>query len=345
MKIVYHGAMGIGHHARQRAEAFARLPGVEVHQSAIPRLSGRLRLNAASVARRLGISLDLAGENAALLTLVRRVRPDVTFVDNARGIRPDTLRQIRDLGAKLVFSSPDDIVAAHNSSKWLEQSLPLWDLFFTTKTFNVEELRERGVRSPILVGNMYNPAIHRPLSAEEVGEEFEAFDIVFVGTHEFEREDDLRALAQAGMRILVHGNAASRLSKGWHVLESDGVVVRPAVTDDAYTRAIHHGKIAMCFLRKINRDQITQRSIEIPAMARPMLAEKTGEHDAHFEDGREYLGFTTRDDMLAKASMLLTDEALRDRLAANARRRVLDSPYGIDDVVGMMHRHIATITG
>ena len=343
MKLVYHGEMGIGHHARQRAEAFARLPGVIVHQSAIPPFRSRFRAIATSIARRLRLSFDLAGENAALLDLVRHARPDVVFVDNARGLRPATLRHIKRTGAKLVFSSPDDIVAKHNTSSWLERSLPLWDIFFTTKTFNVDELRERGVHRPILIGNMYNPAIHRPLSAQQVGEEFEAFDIVFVGTHEREREDDLRALARAGMRVLVHGNTASRLSSGWRVLESDGVVVRPAVIDDAYTRAIHHGKVAMCFLRKMNRDQITQRSIEIPAMERPMLAEKTDEHDAHFVDTAEYLGFTTRDDMLAKAKVLIADEPLRRRLAEAARQRVLQSAYSIDDIVKTMHQHITAM--
>ncbi|MBN8806909.1 MAG: glycosyltransferase [Sphingomonas sp.] len=345
MKLVYHGDMGLGHHARQRAEAFARLPGVEVHRSAIPRLRGFLRLNAASLLRRLGMSVDFGGENAALLAMVRNVQPDIVFVDNARGIRPKTLTEIASLGAKLVFSSPDDIVAPHNSSKWLVRSLPLWDLFFTTKTFNVEELRERGVHRPILVGNMYNPAIHRPLTSAEVGADFEAFDIVFVGTHEKEREDDLRALARTGMRVLVHGNTASRLSKGWRVLEDDGVTVRPAVIDDDYARAMHHGKIAMCFLRKMNRDQITQRSIEIPAMARPMLAEKTAEHDAHFVDGTEYAGFSTRDEMLAQATALLAEDGRRRELADAGRRRAQTSPYSIDDVVAVMHGHIAALLG
>ena len=59
--------------------------------------------------------------------------------------------------------------------------------FFTTKTCNVEELRAGGVRFPALAGNAFDPAVHRPLLPAETGDEFEAFDLVFVGALERER--------------------------------------------------------------------------------------------------------------------------------------------------------------
>jgi spore maturation protein CgeB len=94
---------------------------------------------------------------------------------------------------------------------------------------------------------------------------------------------------------------------------------------------MHHGKIALCFLRKMNRDQITTRSIEIPAMGRAMVAERTEEHDAHFVDGVEYMGFSTDDEIVAKAGLLLSDSALRSRIAAAGKNRCWASGYTTAD--------------
>ena len=66
-------------------------------------------------------------------------------------------------------------------------------------------------------------------------------------------------------------------------------------------------------------------------MARPMLAEKTDEHDAHFVDGAEYVGFVSDDDLVQKAKELLADPERRQRIAAAGRRRCLSSGYSTLD--------------
>ena len=100
---------------------------------------------------------------------------------------------------------------------------------------------------------------------------------------------------------------------------------------EGYGKAMHHGKLALCYLRKLNRDKITTRSMELTAMARPMLAEKTDEHDAHFIDGVEYAGFRSDADLVAAAARLLRDEPARLALAQRGRLRCLDSGYSTID--------------
>ena len=199
-------------------------------------------------------------------------------------------------------------MASHNSKQPVRRSFDLWDVFFTTKTYNVGELRASGVRHPVLAGNAFDPAVHRPLSAAEAGAEFEAFDLVFIGALERERCLSLNRLAEAGMTVLVHGPRFR-----WPSEPHPNITVRGLAFAEDYSRAAHHGKIALGFLRKINRDRITTRSIELPAMARPMLAETTDEHDAHFVDGAEYIGFVSDDDLVQKAKDLLADPERRLR--------------------------------
>lgn len=300
------GPLWRGSTALQRLEGFRALPQLEVR----PLDSGaRVRLTRhnlqslwRSVCWKLGWPADVADERGRLLSLAKELRPNVIFVDSSRVVTRGLLRRIRAVcDPLLVYYIPDDAVARHNVSRQLVGTFPEWDLFFTTKTFNVPELEERGVRRPTLIGKAFDPKLHRPLSAAEVGSEYERYDVVFLGTYERERFVSVNRLAQAGFSVIVFSN-------NWPERGRDPrITLRPLALAEDYTRGMHVGKVALCFLRKINRDRITQRSVEIPAMERPMIAERTDEHNAHFEEGREYMAFGDDDELVAQTRKLLSD--------------------------------------
>ena len=106
--------------------------------------------------------------------------------------------------ATLAYYTPDDIVGPHNLSWPLRFSFPEWDVFFTTKTFNIAELAALGVRRPVLIGKAFDPALHRPLTRAEAGEDFERWDLVFVGTYENQRCASINRLARQGMSVVVY---------------------------------------------------------------------------------------------------------------------------------------------
>lgn len=328
MKLLYQGELWEGTTALQRAQAFARQSDVEVVQLDIGAAFGRKASLYGRVRWKLRWPLDDLGQNEALLRTAEAERPDVVFVDNSRVIRRATLNRLRALGARtLVYYTPDDVMGRHNLSRPLQTSLPEWDIVFTTKTFNVPELEAAGVRRAVLIGKAYDEQLHRPWSRDEVGTEYEAFDFVFAGSHERERRESINALAKAGFSVVVYGGAAG----GWPTdLMHRSVVMHEQRFATAYTVTMHHGRIALCFLRKLNRDRITQRTMEIAAAGRPMLAEKTDEHDSHFVDGEEYVGFTTDDDLVSKARALLADDERRVGIGRAARTRCLSSGYSND---------------
>lgn len=343
MKLLVHGVMEDGQHTLQRTEALEALPGIDIVRSPV-RLSakGLVQRLFARVSHWLRWPTDLLGENKQLLDLARRTRPDAVLVENRPVIRAGTLKRIRrETGARLAYLCPDDVMARHNLTGWLRGTFRHWDLFFTTKNFNVDELRRSGVRTPVLIGNIYTPSLHRPLGPDEVGEDYEAFDLVFIGVYERDRATSLRKLAEAGFSVIVYGPDAGALSGRWSELDGSGIALRPSVWGEDYVKALHHGKVVLGFLRKRNRDLITQRSIEVPAMARPMLAERTDEHDRHFVDGAEYVGFGSDEEMIEQARALIADPARRRAIGEAGRRRCLDSEYDVDALARLIAQNLS----
>lgn len=320
MRILIVGDLSPGSYSAYRAAIFSQL---NAETRVVPLfVNGPVKVPrlVQAIAWKLRMPFDINRLNRRVLDEARSFKPEVVFCDAVTILRPATLRAIKRAGARIVGMSQDYVTARHNSTRWQDGSFSLYDLFFTTKTYGVEELRAAGVADVRLVNNSYEASVHRPLTPQEVGVDFEAFDCVFVGTFERDRAASIRKLADSGLTVLVQGNAAGRLAGSWDVLNHPNITLRPAANHHDYSRALHRGKVALAFLRKINRDQITCRSVEIPAMRRPMLAERTSEHDAQFAHGTQYIGFENDDDMVASAKALI----------ANPERRLAVAQAGYD---------------
>jgi spore maturation protein CgeB len=338
LRILYHGGVWPGSTSLQRVLAFQQLDGVTTVSHDTGARVGKTTNLWFRIRWKLRWPVDTLDENLRLLDVTQRERPDVVIVDNSKVISRRTLIALRALGvSRLVYYSPDDIIAKHNLSFPIKYSLSEWDIVFTTKTFNVPELRALGVKRPVFVGKAYDRTLHLPAGPSDVGLDYEKFDVVFIGTYEKERCASINAVAEAGYSVVVYGS-----DKGGWCAERlhPKVELRKSVFGEDYRIAWHTGKIALCFLRKINRDRITQRTMEIAAMGRPMVAEKTDEHDQHFIDGTEYLGFTEDAVLIERVRFLLDQPDCRNAMGLAARLRCETSGYSTLDRALQMMRAI-----
>ena len=332
MRLLFVGGLGTGSTTLHRLRAFERIPGLSVTTLDTGDRVGRATL-LDRVAHRLRRPIDWRHVNTRLLTMAAETRPDVVFFDNIKVTRRETLRRLRnDHGAQPVFYTPDNVIAPHNSSRQLEASWKEWSVVFTTKHFNAADFTARGVRVTHVIGNAFDPEVHRPLEPQDVGPDYEKFDAAFAGVAEGERKQAINRLASSGLRVIVFGDVPT-----WGEMHPN-VCFRPVVWGLDYSRAMHMAKVSLCFLRKINLDTVTTRSFEIPAMARPMVAERTAHHDAAFTDGLEYLGFSSHDELVSTVVPLIADEARRRAIACAARERCLLSGYStVDRAREMVH--------
>jgi hypothetical protein len=290
---------------------------------------------------RLRIPADLAGINMAIRRACNEQEFDLIWLDKANTVWPATLHYVRSRQpqAKIVGYAVDDMAARHNQSVYFAKGLPQYDIFFTTKTYNVSELQALGAPLVCFTGNAYDPRTHHPVELNSQERDRLGADVGFIGTFERYRADDMLHLSHCGIDVRVFGNGWKHYANRHPRLHIEN---KPMYLED-YRKAICATKINLCFLRKINRDRQTQRSIEIPACGGFMLAERTDEHLELFEEGREAEFFGSRDELADKVRYYLANADDRRRIAAAGRERCINSGYSFRDRLAQSLQEIETM--
>ena len=309
------------------ASIFASLEVVdstEAHQSRWGNTVARLR---AWLFRR-GFDVRCAGtprDAGRLLDAAMQRGWDVIWLEKALTIDARTVRELRRAcpRACIIGFSPDDMSARHNQSAQFLDALPLYDAFLTTKSYNVAELAAAGCGNVMFVGNGYDPVAFRPVAISDDDRRRLGGDIGFIGSFEAARFETMQQLADAGLHVRVWGD-------GWEGVQARGpnlVIERRPLRGDDFAAACAAFKVNLGFLRRLNRDQQTTRSVEIPACGGFMLAERTDEHRALFVEGVEAEFFGDFEELLRKCRAYLADESARIAVAGAGLRRCRQSGY------------------
>ncbi len=334
-KILYVGSFQEGATVLMRLHSLTRL-GHEVFpvttQSSLAMNPWRSWADRFAV-RLLGHPGDWSRANAAMLTMAALHRPEAVLVDKGTVIKRATLMEIKSLlpNAVLAHFNPDDPFGGYGKRGWSRflQSLDAYDVHFVPRKVNISEYRKRGAQRVIaeVPSWGYDPEIHQPrIPSADFRRRFAA-DIGFVGNYERERAGLITAMGASGLQVRVVGQWPQ------HAIGSNVLYTRDFVRDEDYAMSLQCFKIALCFLRKNNRDLHTSRSVEIPACGAFMLAERTSEHAALFEEDREAAFFSSTEELLDKARFYLSNDALRRKIAEAGRMRCERSGYSNDEVM------------
>lgn len=297
-------------------------------------LAGAARRLARRAWRRMVGPQDEAGANSAILEHARRLPPDILWVDKGLTITAETLRLVAEAAPRCarVGYSPDDIMNPINRTKGYVKSLAEYDVYFTTKSFGVEELKSLGAPRVHFIDNAYDPYTHRPVRLSKPLRQRLGGQVGFVGEWESQRADAICSLASTGIDVRVWGAGWHRTSVSRAGVKAEGI----GLWGDLYAAAICSFDINLCFLRKANRDRQTQRSVEIPACGGFMLAERTDEHARLFHEDREAVFFSSIDEMIEKARHYLAHPEQRAAIARAGYERCIADGYANRDRCGEM---------
>jgi len=253
------------------------------------------------------------------------------------GIAPiasQTLIELKRMGTPVINYLTDDPWNPHHFAPWFLKTLPYYDMVFSPRRANLEDLRRSGTKRVSFLPFAYNPELHAlsPQGREENGN---SPDVIFVGGADKDRVPFLGALAKAGFHLQLHGGYWDRYSETRQYACGH---LPPAAVKDAIAKA----KIALCLVRRANRDGHCMRTFEIPAMSGCMLAENTEEHREIFgADGEAVLYFQDIGEMLKKTRWLVDHPEERHRLAVAAHCLITRGGHTYGDRLLQMLRQVS----
>ena len=291
---------------------------------------------------KMGIPLSETRINSAILAEIRQNPPDLLWIEKGNEVFPWTLNRVREEAptCRIVSHSEDDLYLWHNRSWYFTFSLRHYDLVFTTKIQNYQpqEFPAMGAKQVVFVYQAFDKYLHRPVELTEEDKCRYGADVGFIGSYEQARARSLLFLAESGLMVRVWGERWDR----FHRVHPNLTIEHRAVYGEDYVKALCATHINLCFLRKMNRDQHTSRTFEIPACGAFMLAERTDEHLALFTDGKEAVFYGSDREMLEKARYYLKHKDEREWIARAGRERCLESGHSFHDrLAGMVKQVIA----
>jgi len=276
---------------------------------------------------KLKLPYDATGINRKIRNEIKTQHFNLVWIENGVTVHPGTLKYIKKYAkdASLISVSEDDMYAKHNRSKYYEWGLKYYDVVFTTKTYNLLELKSLGAKRTALFLDSYNEHVHKPTQLTNAERERFSNNVSAIGAFEEERAQSLLYLAERGIKVAVWGSGWG----AWANRHENLLVKNEFLFGADYTKAICATKINLNFLRKVNRDEVTSRSVEIPASGGFMLSERTKRHLEFFVEGKEAEFFDSNEEMLKKVNYYLTHEDERVRIATAGKERCLVSGYSM----------------
>ena len=260
--------------------------------------------------------LRLGKFSAEVVDFCRARQPGIILTIGIAPLTLEALAEIRKLGCYCANYLTDDPWNPSRRSRWFLRALRGYDHVFTTRRANISDLEAVGVRRVSYLAFAWDPILcpERKYSENEL-QDYRA-DIVFAGGGDADRVPYFAALARAGFRVALYGTY-------WDRFAETRPLTRGQLPIAELPKAIAGARIALCLVRRANRDGHCMRTFEVPAAGGCMLTEETEEHrEILGPDGECVLYFRTIDEMIVRARWLLENQAERARLAAAARTRI-----------------------
>ncbi len=261
----------------------------------------------------------------SLLACCAQFEPRVCISVGIAPIARHVLLAIREMGIPAFNFLSDDPWNPSRYAPWFLEALPHYDCVFSPRRANLEDLKRHGCRTVSYLPFAYSEEMHLIPDVRASAEDPSGPDIVFVGGADADRIPFMSALLEANFTLRLYGGY-------WDRFPATRSCACGIVPPQQARRATAGARIALCLVRRANRDGHVMRSFEIPAMGSCMLAESTAEHrDLFGEEGQAVLYFNGIPELIRKARWLLEHPEERRRLRTALYRRITSGGHTYGD--------------
>lgn len=270
----------------------------------------------------------LTAFSSAVVEQCRQFQPRWILTTGIAPLDQGALRVLGKLGIKRLNFLTDDPWNPVHRAPWFLAALSHYDCVFSPRQANLEELGRAGCSQVHYLPFAYAPHMHYP--EPDAGGEHAGADVVFAGGGDADRAPYVGALRDAGFRVALFGAY-------WDRYPQTRGLSQGLLPPDRLRHVVSSSKLALCLVRRANRDGHVMRTFEVPAMGVCMLTEDTAEHRALFgPDGEAVRYFRTGQEMVEQARWLLAHEDERHRLAAAGYRLITQGGHRYADRLHQM---------
>ena len=272
--------------------------------------------------------------NRDFIKSVKNIRPDFVFIEQGIFFTSKTIRTAKSKSPETkIFGYCQDNPFSQTAPKYLWrkylESCPAYDHIFSFHVFNLNDYKMAyGIDSELLRG-YYLKKRNYPI--ENPDERYKC-DVLFIAHYEDDgRDDALIRLVRGGYSFKLYGTEWHSSKYYEEFKKLMGGDIKPLRGDD-YNIALNSCKIAICFFsKKLNGNEYTTRTFEIPATKTFMLSEYTDDAASLFEADKEAVYFKNTDEFINKIDYYLAHDDERKKIAQNGYERVMRDGHEVMD--------------
>lgn len=252
---------------------------------------------------------------------------DYVLFFKGMGANPEVIENLHRAGRKAICWYPD---VSFDHPVFDARTIPMYDLFVTTKHFQLDYLREqRGNHPTILIEHGYCPSAHFRLEPSVPADQ-RPFDCIFVGNHSAYKEQWLRAVVEQrpNLRYAIAGGRwnGATWCNNFNVYCSAGPIIGNAmarlINHARIGIAVHHGPVGHPLGWS---DDVSARTWEIPACGTFMLHVDSPHLRTLFDVDQQIGVFSTVEQLIEQIDYFLENADQRDAMAQRAFDHVVPS--------------------
>ncbi len=243
---------------------------------------------------------------------------DLIYVRAGEVIGKNLIIELKKRTKKIIFFCNDNPFVERDKRKWdlFKESSKLYDLIVFQDESRMKSSKKYGLKNTYLVYPPYDKKIHSFSKNCNVKKKY---DVVFVGTWSPKKSQLLKKLILSGLNLKIFGTRWHK-DKDFELIKSH--YIPGHLNYKNYSRIIHKSKIALCLFSEENKDSITARSIEIPAIGTLMLSMRTTAMQKIFKENKEAIYFSNYKECLSKCKFFLSNTKLRDKISKKAKIKI-----------------------
>ena len=247
---------------------------------------------------------------------------DLVFINNSEFITDNTLDHIKKNTRRTLFYCSDNPFVNRDKKRWFffNRNSKKYDLVVFPIKSRLKFAKERGLKRYIsVIPPYYKDIISKTKLSIDERQKYKN-DIVFVGSWFSGRGKFLSELKKLGLNFKIYGDGWNKDKLYYNYLKENIVLENLSV--EKYSKIVKSAKIALGLLSKGNVDDITLRSIEIPALGTLLCSESTQTVKNLLKDKLEAVYFRNANDCFKICKKLLKNDNLIKKISKNGNYKI-----------------------